>query len=133
MGSDFPKNEVTVLPKSPADGRTSGRISIGILNRSHSSLLHLSRLMSKRSVRDALVGSVACTRPPVSFQISQLSIVPASSLPFLATNAISGFLSSHSILVAEKYGSGRRPVRSAIKRVLLRSCSQRSVVRRSCQ
>src|SRR5947207_7578385 len=126
MGSDLPKNEVTVLPKSPADGRTSGRISIGILKRSHSSLLHLNRLMSKRSVRDALVGSVACTRPPVSFQISQVSIVPASSLPFLATNAISGFLSSHSIFVAEKYGSGRSPVRSAMRLVLFFSWAQRS-------
>ena len=86
-------------------------MSIGTLKRSHSSLLHLSRSMSNKRVRDALVGSVACTRPPVSFQINQVSIVPASSLPLRATKFISGFFSSHSIFVAEKYGSGRRPVR----------------------
>src|SRR6476661_8803870 len=98
---DFPKNDVTVFPKSPAEGRTSGRTSIGILKTSHNSLLHFRRLMSNNSVRDAFVGSVAWTRARVSFQINQVSIVPARSRPFLATNAISGFLSSHSSLVAE--------------------------------
>ena len=64
--------------------------------------------------------------------MSHVSIVPTRSLPFLATNAISGFLSSHSIFVAEKYGSGRSPVRSAMKLVLFLSSAQRSVVRLSC-
>jgi hypothetical protein len=32
--------------------------------------------MSKSSVRDAFVASVAWTRPPVSFQMSHVSIVP---------------------------------------------------------
>jgi hypothetical protein len=36
--------------------------------------------MSKSIVREAFVGSVAWTRPFVSFQMSQLSIVPAASL-----------------------------------------------------
>mgnify|MGYP002147909931 CR=1 FL=1 len=34
-----------------------------------------------RSVRDALVASVACTLPPVRRQIRKQSIVPAASSP----------------------------------------------------
>ena len=49
-------------------------------------------------VRDALVGSVACTSPPVSFQISQLSTVP-NARPSGESTACS---SSQASLVAEK-------------------------------
>ena len=37
--------------------------------------------MSNSIVREALLTSVACTRPPVSFHISQLSTVPKASSP----------------------------------------------------
>ena len=37
--------------------------------------------MSKSSVREALVASVACTRPPVSRQSRKLSTVPKASSP----------------------------------------------------
>ena len=40
-----------------------------------------------RSVRDALETSVACTRPPVSFQRSQVSTVPNASSPRAARRA----------------------------------------------
>jgi hypothetical protein len=39
--------------------------------------------MLNSSVRDALLASVACTLPPVRFQISQLSMVPKASSPAL--------------------------------------------------
>src|SRR5687768_6089591 len=133
MGIDLPKNDVVVLPKSPADGRTSGRIPIGTEKRSQRSLLHRRSLMSYSSVREALVGSVAWTFPPVSFQISQLSIVPAHKRPLRATKAISGRLSRYSSLVAEKYGSGLTPVREASQPARSLSSAHRSVVRRSCQ
>jgi hypothetical protein len=40
--------------------------------------------MSNSIVRDALLTSVACTRPPVSFHSSQLSMVPKASSPCAA-------------------------------------------------
>ncbi|MNC61830.1 hypothetical protein D3C75_1117990 [compost metagenome] len=55
------------------------------------------------SVRDALDGSVTWTLPPVSFQISQVSMVPKSNSPrsaFSRTPSTSS--SSHLILVPEK-------------------------------
>ena len=58
-------------------------------------------------VRLALVWSVTCTRPPVSFHISHVSIVPKSSLPTSAFSLAPGTLSSiHLILEPEKYASG---------------------------
>jgi hypothetical protein len=54
-------------------------------------------------VREALVTSVACTAPPVSFQISQLSMVPNSELAARGAGARAfHMISSHSSLVAEK-------------------------------
>ena len=54
-------------------------------------------------VRLALVWSVTWTWPPVSFQISQVSMVPKSSSPFSACSLAPGVLSSsHLILEPEK-------------------------------
>ena len=59
--------------------------------------------MSKRRVREALVASVACTAPPVSFQITQQSMVPASRSPASARALSPGWLSRiQASLVAEK-------------------------------
>ena len=41
-------------------------------------------------MREALVASVMCCAPPVSFQISQLSTVPKHSLPASARLRASG-------------------------------------------
>ena len=61
--------------------------------------------MSKSRVRLALVASVACTRPPVSRQSSQVSTVPKASRPAAAAARAPGTLSSsQASLVAEKYG-----------------------------
>ena len=62
-------------------------------------------------VRDAFVTSVTCAAPPVSFQTSQESTVPKARL----AAAASVRARIHSSFVAEKYGSGTRPVRSRIE------------------
>jgi hypothetical protein len=54
-------------------------------------------------VREALLASVAWTRPPVSFQTSQLSTVPKASSPRSARARAPGtWSSSHASFVAEK-------------------------------
>ena len=70
--------------------------------------------MSKSSVRDAFVGSVAWTAPPVSCQTSQVSIVPTAS-------SLGAYRSSKRVLAKQPLDLRRRevriedePVRSAI-------------------
>jgi hypothetical protein len=59
--------------------------------------------MLNSRVREALVTSVACTRPPVSRHISQVSTVPNASSPRRACSRAPGTLSSsHFSLVPEK-------------------------------
>ena len=65
-----------VTPKRPLDGRTSGSVRSGTPRSSHISLLHVIVRMSNSIVRLALLGSVANSRPPVSFQTSHASTVP---------------------------------------------------------
>ena len=61
--------------------------------------------MSSRQVREALVASVACTRPPVSRHSRNESIVPKASSPRSARWRAPGTRSRiQAILVAEKYG-----------------------------
>ena len=75
--------------------------------------------MSKSSVREALDGSVTCS--PQSLKSSQASIVPNTARPSRARcSSPSTLRSSHSILVAEKYGSSTSPVRSRIAVLLAR-------------
>ncbi|EWS52563.1 hypothetical protein X551_04649 [Methylibium sp. T29] len=65
--------------------------------------LQAPRSMSNSIVREALVVSVACTRPPVSCRSSQLSTVPKASSPRSARVRAPGtWSSSHAILLAEK-------------------------------
>ena len=90
--------------------------------------------MSSSSVRDALPGSVA--NSPVSLNSSHASTVPNTARPSRALPASPSTLrSSHSIFVAEKYGSSIRPVfaRIASSSPASRSSPQRAAVRRSCQ
>ena len=71
-----PSSIGSVAPKSPRLSRTSGRMARGTPN-SFSRPSSQSRVFRFHSmVREALVTSVACTRPLVRFQISQLSMVP---------------------------------------------------------
>jgi hypothetical protein len=80
------------VPKTPIDGRTSGSIARGMPKKS-SAAGDQSRLCTSSSmVRLALVTSVTC-RPPVSFQISQVSIVPNRISPRSARSRSSGWWS----------------------------------------
>ena len=85
--------------RRPLEGTTEGSTSRGTPSSSHSSGDQLPRRMSKSIVRLAFVASVACTTPPVSFQISQVSMVPtATSGPGCTPPSVN----SHSSLVPEK-------------------------------
>ena len=91
---------------------------------------------SMSSVRLALLTSVTWAAPPVSFQTSQVSMVPNAAAPESAfSRAPRTLRRSQASLVAEKYGSSTRPVfsrnRASWPAALRRAHS--SVVRRSCQ
>jgi hypothetical protein len=81
----------------------SGRAARGTWNRAHRSSRQTWPSKSIREVRLALVASVTWLAPPVSFQISQVSMVPSStsrrSAPARAPGTAS---SSQANLVAEK-------------------------------
>ena len=122
-----------VRPSSPQLGRTSGSERSGTPNRSSSSGSQRPAPMSNSSVREALDGSVTCS--PQSLNSSHESIVPNTARPSRAfCSSPSTLRSSHSILVAEKYGSSTSPVRSRMRSSspASRSSSQRPAVRRSC-
>ena len=127
---------LAVTPKSPDEGRTSGSIEAGMPNRSSSQGSQRISWMSKSIVRLALVTSVAWTAPCVSVQMSHVSTVPKASLPASASSRAPGTLSRiHLILLAEKYGSGTRPVFCAMACATLGSDVSRSTmsaVRRHC-
>ena len=92
-----------VSPKTSLEPRTSGSTLRGTLNSFSNSASQspVRRLYS--IVREALLASVTCTVPPVSFQMSQVSMVPNASRPCRAkARAPFTCLSSHAILVAEK-------------------------------
>jgi hypothetical protein len=84
-----------VVPKTCAEGSGSGSWAGSTPKMPHSSSSQARRWMSKSSVREALVKSVAWR--PVSLWSSQESMVPKT-----APDAPSTFCSSHSILVPEK-------------------------------
>ena len=84
---------------------------------SQSCMSHSSVSKSMSRVRDALVTSVRCSArsrsfaPPVRFQISQVSIVPASSSPFSARSRAPGTLSRiHAHFGAAGYELCKSPV-----------------------
>ena len=135
-GISAPSTERSVVPNGPEQSRTSGSKAAGMRNRSSSSGSHRPVRRSSKAVRLALVASVACTRPPVSRQSSQLSTVPKARWPELAAwRAPSTWSSNQAILVALKYGSRRRPVRAPTSASCpsARSPAQAAAVRRSCQ
>src|SRR6266480_3862857 len=92
-----------VSPYTSLDEPTAGNTERGTPNSlsSASSQSPVRRL--KSMVRDALLGSVTCTRPPVRFHTSHESTVPNASLPAFALARAPGTLrSSHSSFVPEK-------------------------------
>ena len=136
IGIAAPSRAGSVVPYPVEQSRISGSSARGTRKASsissHQSPVR--RLQSR--VRLALVASVACTRPPVRRQSRKLSIVPKASSPrSAAPRAPSTVSRIQPILVAEKYGSSSRPVRSRTcgSRPAARSPAQASAVRRSCQ
>src|SRR2546427_9705599 len=100
-----PPNSV-VSPYTSLDEPTCGSTERGTPNSfsSSSSQSPVRRLNS--IVRDALLGSVTCTRPPVRFHTSHESTVPKASLPAFARARAPGTLRRiHSSLGPEKYAS----------------------------
>ncbi len=103
-------------PYTSLDERISGRHARGMpkARSSPSSHSHVSSRMS--SEREAFVTSVTCTPPrgpPVSCQVSHVSIVPKQSSPASARSRAPGTSSSsHASFVAEKYGFSGSPVAS---------------------
>ncbi len=106
-------------------------------NRSRSSWSQRPSWMLYSMVRLAFVGSVACTSPPVSTHTSHVSTVPNTSSPASARSRAPPTLSSsHLILLAEKYASGRSPVFAWTMRLascVPHSSSMMGAVRRHCQ
>ena len=91
------------MPKTCAEGCTSGSIARGTRSRRSSSASQSLVWMLKSSVRDALDASVTCVRLPVSCQMSQVSTVPKASSPRSARARAPGILSSsQAILVPLK-------------------------------
>ena len=76
-----PNNPGSLSATQPDDATTFGSMLRGTLN-SPSSLSSQSPLwMLYNSVREALLASVTCARPPVRFQMIQLSTVPKHNSP----------------------------------------------------
>ena len=96
-----PRVEVSV--SSPLESVTSGIMDRGMLNSSSSRSSHWPVRMLNNIVREAFETSVLWVRPPVSFQSSQVSIVPKASRPaFALAFAPLVCLSSQLIFVALK-------------------------------
>src|SRR3989442_14510210 len=97
-----PRNSV-VSPYTALETPTAGNIERGTPNNLSSSSSQSPVRTLNSIVLEALLGSVACTRPPVRFQRSQVSTVPNASLPALALARAPGTLRRiHSSLVPEK-------------------------------
>src|SRR2546423_4813053 len=109
MGGAPPSGVVS--PSTPLDEPTAGNTERGTPNKSSSSWSQSPVRRLNSIVRDALLGSVTCTRPPVRFHTSHESTVPDASLPALAlATAPATFRSNHSRFVPEKYAAITRPV-----------------------
>ena len=96
-----PRSDVS--PHGPEESTIVGSTSRGTRSSAHmrSSQSTLARL--RHSVREALLTSVAWTRPRVSFHSSHVSTVPKASWPRAARRRASGTWSRiHAIFVPEK-------------------------------
>ena len=92
-----------VSPKTPEDGATAGSTARGMARIFSISSLQSPVRTSRQSVREALVASVTCARPPVSFHASHESTVPNASSPRSARRRAPGTSSSSQrIFVPEK-------------------------------
>jgi hypothetical protein len=100
MGMRAPK--LLLSPKTSLDERTSGRMVRGTSKILSNSSSQSPFWMLKSIVRDALLGSVMCWRPPVRFQTSQESTCRKQFAGFAAAFAPGTFLRIHWSFVPEK-------------------------------
>ncbi len=134
-GTGAPSTSASDSPTTPLVSTISGSNATGTPKSSSSSASQEPVCRSYSRVREALVASVTCNRPPLRRQASQESTVPKASSPFSARARAPGTeSSSQAILVAEKYGSSNSPVlpRTRSRCPAARNSSQRAAVRRSC-
>ncbi|KAF1068370.1 MAG: hypothetical protein GAK39_03454 [Variovorax sp.] len=102
-GSERPSSAASVSTKCEAEGCTAGISAAGMRSAASSSASHALLCTLNSMVREALLTSVTCLRPPVSCHISQLSMVPKASSPRSACSRAPGTLSSSQrSLVPEK-------------------------------
>src|SRR2546423_12752681 len=111
IGTARPPANSVVSPYTSLDDETAGSTERGTPNKSSSSSSQSPVRRLNSIVRDALLGSVTCTRPPVRFHTSHESTVPNASFPaFALARAPATFRSNHSRFVPEKYAAITRPV-----------------------
>src|SRR3989454_8457230 len=103
IGTARPPANSVVSPYTSLDDPTAGNTERGTPNNLSSSVSQSPVRRLKSIVRDALLGSVTCTRPPVKFHTSHESTVPNASLSALALPPAPGTLRRiHSSFVPEK-------------------------------
>ena len=131
-----PSHSGRALPITALLGAMPGSTLRGMFSSARMSSFQSCVCRSNSMVREALLGSVLCTAPPVSCHTSQVSTVPKASSPRSAIWRAPGtWSSSQDSLVPEKYASSTRPVRDCRKSACpsARSRSHSGAVRRSCQ
>ena len=136
MGMGPPSHSGRALPITALLGAMLGSTLRGMFSSARMSSFQSCVCRSNSMVREALLGSVLCTAPPVSCHTSQVSTVPKASSPRSAIwRAPGAWSSSQDSLVPEKYASSTRPVRDCRKSACpsARSRSHSGAVRRSCQ
>src|SRR5204862_8349119 len=110
IGTALPPANSVVSPYTSLDEATIGNTERGTLNSFSSSSSQSPVRKLNSIVRDALLGSVTCTCPPVTFHTSHESTVPQASLPAFARARAPGTLRRiHSSLVPEKYAATTSP------------------------
>ena len=126
-------------PYTSLEERISGIIERGTPKSARMSSRHSSVFRSMKSVREALVTSVACTPPsgpPVRFQSTHESVVPKMRSPASArSRAPSTFSRIQAILVPEKYVARGSPTMSLYFSTPSSPASRSTIgwVRVSCQ
>ncbi len=108
-----PQARGSVTASRPAVPVTDGNIAAGMPNRSSRTGSQADAARLNSMVRAAIDGSVACTRPPLRFQVSQELTSPNNSSPAAARRRAPGTEpSSQESLAALNAGCSGSPVRS---------------------
>ena len=133
MGISAANKPDAVTAKSPLEGTISGNMAMGMSHAAHNSSSHLPVWMFISKVREAFEASMMWRLPRVNCHTSHVSTVPNSNSPASAMARAAGtWFSSHTNLLALKYGSRRKPVRSCTIAAMCACASHHVWVRLSC-